>query len=154
MFERRSQATELRVEGRRLSGVVLTYSDVSPSHRERFEAGSLRMADAIHLDLFHDRERAIAWQPEGGLTLEDGPDALRMVAELPPIPAADRALALIRSGEANGLSVEFRAEAERRESGLRIVEKALLNGIGLVRNPSYTQSRVENREGRRFPPWL
>ena len=36
-MERRTFGTEVRAEGRRLSGVVLAYGDVSPSHRERFE---------------------------------------------------------------------------------------------------------------------
>ena len=34
--ERRPSATELRVEGRKLSGTVMRYGEVSPSHRERF----------------------------------------------------------------------------------------------------------------------
>ena len=106
--ERRPAATELRVEGRKLSGVVMNYGEVSPSHRERFEPGSLRMAESVHLDLHHDIERAVAWHPGGGLTLDNGRDALTMRAELPPIPAADRALDEIRSGAVRGLSVEFR----------------------------------------------
>ena len=156
MLERRSQRTELRIEGRRLSGVVLRYGDVSPTHRERFEPGALRFADSVPLNLSHDALRAAAWFPSGGLVLEDASDALRMVAELPPLPAADVALEQVRSGEYSGLSIEFRAEAERREGGLRIVEKAELRGIGLVRNPSYRQSRVEARRaaGRRLAPWL
>ena len=142
--ERRT-AGEVRAEGRRLSGTVLRYGDVSPSHRERFEPGALRMAEAVHLDLFHDVERAVAWRPGGGLDLRNGRDALAMSAVLPPIPAADRALSLVRSGAVTGLSVEFTATAERRENGLRIVEAATLNGIGIVRAPSYAQSRVEAR---------
>ena len=149
MIERRTIAGEIRAEGRRLSGVVMRFGDISPSHRERFEPGAFRMEDAVALNLFHDRERAIAWQPGGGLELREEDGALRMMAELPPIPAADRALELVRTGEAAGLSVEFRAEAERREGGLRVIEAARLGGIGLVRSPSYEQSRVEARAGRR-----
>ena len=67
--ERRAALGEIRVEGRRLSGVVMRYGEVSPSHKERFEPGSLRMADTVHLDLNHDRERAVAWHPGGGLEL-------------------------------------------------------------------------------------
>ncbi len=110
--ERRTAATEIRVEGRRLTGTVMKYGDVSPSHRERFEPGSLRMAEAVHLDLDHDPERAVAWHPGGGLALAGGSDAITMRAELPPIPAADRALAEVRAGKVTGLSVEFRAVRE------------------------------------------
>ena len=143
--ERRSAATELRVEGRKLSGVVMNYGEVSPSHRERFEPGSLRMAESVHLDLHHDIERAVAWHPGGGLTLDNGRDALTMRAELPPIPAADRALDEIRSGAVRGLSVEFRPVKERRDADIRVIEDAVLTGIGIVRTPSYKQSNVEAR---------
>ena len=143
--ERRHAATELRVEGRRLSGVVMNYGEVSPSHRERFEPGSIRMAESVHLDLHHDVERAVAWHPGGGLTLDNGRDALTMRAELPPIPAADRALDEIRSGAVGGLSVEFRPIKERRDADIRVIEDAVLTGIGIVRAPSYKQANVEAR---------
>ena len=109
MIERRTSG-ELRAEGRRLSGTVLHFADVSLSHRERFAPGSIVLGESVHLDLFHDAERAVAWHPGGGLELRIEPDAIRMSAELPPIPAADRALAEIRSGKVNGLSVEFVAQ--------------------------------------------
>ena len=144
MVERRAGG-ELRAEGRRLSGVVLRFSDVSPSHRERFEPRAFSMAEAVHLDLFHDPERAVAWQPGGGLELRQDRQAVTMVAELPPIPAADRALALVREGQARGLSVEFQAVKERHEDGLRVIEAATLTGVGIVRSPSYGGSRVEAR---------
>ena len=144
-FERRVSGIELRAEGRRLSGVVMKYGDISPSHRERFEPGALRMAESVYLDLHHDPERAIAWHPGGGLTLESGRAELKMTAVLPPIPAADRALDEIKAGRVGGLSVEFKAIRERQDAGIRVIEAAELRGIGLVRNPSYQQSHVEAR---------
>ena len=143
-FERRYTA-ELRAEGRRLTGVVMKYGDVSPSHRERFEPGALRMAESIHLDWNHDPERAVAWFPGGGLAIENGRDSVTMRAELPPIPAADKAIAEIKAGRANGLSVEFRAVKERRDGDIRVIEDAILSGIGIVKAPSYGGSRVEAR---------
>lgn len=153
MFERFDTGLEVRAEGRKLSGAVLVYGDVSPSHRERFEPGSLRMSDAITLNLLHDPERAVAFLPGGGLTLTDTEAALELAAELPPIAAADRALEMVRSGEAGGLSIEFRAMQVRFEKGLRVIEKAQLRGVGLVKRPSYKQSKVEARERRRVR-WL
>ena len=143
-FERRYTA-DVRAAGRRLSGTVMAYGTVSPTHRERFEPGSLRMAEAVHLDLNHDVERAVAWHPGGGLTLDNGRDALTMRAELPPIPAADRALDEIRAGKITGLSVEFRAARERQDGNLRVIQDAILSGIGIVRVPSYQHSNVEAR---------
>ena len=84
-LERRAAATEIRVEGRRLSGVAMPYGEVSPSHRERFEPGSIRMADVVHLDIYHDPERAVAWLPDGGLEIAGDDDALHLDATLPPI---------------------------------------------------------------------
>lgn len=140
---------EARAEGRRLSGTLMTWGEISPSHRERFEAGSLRMAEAVALNLYHDRERAVAWQPGGGLELRADDRALVLAAELPPIAAADRALAEVRAGETTGLSVEFRAIRESRDGGIRVIQEATLTGIGLVRAPSYAGSRVEARDRRR-----
>ena len=74
-----------------------------------------------------------------------------MSATLPPIPAADRALREVREGKLNGLSVEFIAEKEKREGGIRIIEKAQLVGIGLVDSPSYPESKVEARREMRGP---
>ena len=144
-FERRVTGIELRAEGRKLSGTVMRYGDISPSHRERFEPGALRLAESVHLDLFHDPERAVAWFPGGGLTLENGRAELAMRAELPPIPAAERALDEIKAGRVGGLSVEFRAVKERRDGDIRVIEDAVLSGIGIVKAPSYGGSRVEAR---------
>ena len=144
-FERRVSGIELRAEGRRLSGVVMRYGDVSPSHCERFEPGAIRMAESVHLDLHHDIERAIAWHPGGGLALANGRAELAMRAVLPPIPAADRALAEIKAGRVDGLSVEFRAVKESRIDGIRVIEDAVLSGIAIVKAPSYGGSRVEAR---------
>ena len=71
----------------------MRYGEVSQSHKERFEPGSLRAAPVVHLDLHHDPERAVAWLPDGGLELRDEQTALLLTADLPPIPAAERALA-------------------------------------------------------------
>ena len=154
--ERRAALGEIRVEGRKLTGTVIRYGEVSPSHRERFEPGAFRMAGVVHLDLNHDRERVVAYMPNGGLELEDRGTAVELSAELPPIPAADRALEEIRGGKTNGLSVEFRAIKESRVGGVRVIEEALLSGIGLVSKPSYEGSRVEARARKhgRLPRWL
>ena len=137
--------TELRAAGRRLSGIVLPYGEESPAHHERFEPGAIRFASAVPLNLHHQHLAAVAWRPGGGLELNDGADALRMTATIAPIPAGDVALAEVRAGRIRGLSVEFHPLQERRENGIRVVERAVLSGIGLVRAPSYEGARVEAR---------
>ncbi len=136
---------EIRAEGRQLSGVVMAYGELAPSFRERFAPGAFTLAPAVTFNLDHDPERAIAWAPGGGLALRQDTQTVSMTAAVPPIPAGDRALALVRSGAATGLSVEFQAQEERREGDIRIVERALLVGVGLVRSPAYDGSRVEAR---------
>ena len=144
--ERIQTGTELRAEGRRLSGTVIRFGEVSPGHRERFAPGSLSLGPAVPLNIEHDAERAVAWFPGGGLELREDGEAIRMeVAAVPPIPAGDRALAEVRGGRRTGLSVEFRAFEEHHERGIRVIDRAELRGIGLVRSPSYQGSRVEAR---------
>ena len=152
MNETRSISLELRAEesGRSLAGVIYRYGDVSNTHKERFEPGAFRLDESVTMNLLHDRLVSIAWYPGGGLTLSDDENELRFeVAELPPIPAADLALEIVRSGKAQGLSVEFRSQAEKRdENGIRVITNALLAGFAIVPNPSYHQSKVEARQAR------
>ena len=137
---------EFRSEGRRLMGDIMPYGEISPSHRERFEVRSLHPDSNVVLNLEHDEMVAIAWHPGGGLTLENDERSMRMVAELPPIPSADAALRYVRTGEVSGLSVEFVALRERRDAdGIRVVEEAVLKGVGLVKHPSYDHALVEAR---------
>ena len=72
-------------------------------------------------------------------------------APLPDTSAGRDAAREIRDGLFTGLSVEFRSTGERYVGGVRRIRSALLNGAGLVDEPSYTGSRVEvrGRQGRR-----
>ena len=54
-------------------------------------------------------------------------------------------LALVRSGVLRGLSIEFRAVAERIEAGVRVIERAVLRGVAVVDTPAYPASEVEAR---------
>ena len=152
-FEHLLVGDEVRAEGRVLSGTVMVYGTRPHTYRERFEPGSLELADAVGLNLGHDRSRILAWAPNGGLELSDEDDAMRMSAKLPALPFADKVLQDVRAGNRTGLSIEFRFIKSRVEGGIRIVEKALLRGIGIVTSPEYGDSRVEAR-ARRRRVWL
>ena len=148
-FERSLRPLELRAEGRKLEGIALRYGDISPTHRERFIPGAFGdLGDQVRwLDYRHDRTRVLAHSGEGGgLVLEDSPESLSLRAELPPLPLTTRALEEIASGTLSGLSIEFRAQKESRDAGIRIIESAQLAGIGLVAEPSYPESKVELRQ--------
>ena len=133
---------EFRVVGRTLTGTVLRYGDVSPEHRERFVPGALAPIRAVPLNLQHD-SKTVLLEP-GSFVLSDTERALEVRAEL---PANSAALQLVRRGALNGYSIEFHAQAERRESGVRVIERAELVAIALVDHPSYPASTAEVRRG-------
>lgn len=149
--ERRYSGAELRAEGRTLSGPVVRYHEISPGHREKFLPGSLPLSptETIQLDYRHDQYRTLTWTG-AGLVLEDTPEALLARAEIPATPVGDLALAEVREGKLTGFSVEFHARQESRESGIRVIERADLVGVGVVAKPSYPGSVVElrRRSGR------
>ena len=149
--------SELRQEGRTLSGTLLRYGDVAalPWGRERFESGAfgdVSRADVL-LNSHHERSRPLARTGGGGLELLDTREALNISATLPPTRDADDTIALIRGGVLRGLSLEFKAVAERMEGDTRIVERAELRGLAVVDRPAYSdslvQARAELRQGGR-----
>ena len=140
----RRQGVELRADGRTLIGAAIRYGDVSPSHRERFEPGSLIVSPDLAPTLGHRTGRVLAYGDD--VRVEDRADALIVSAHLPRTATADLALAGVRSGRYRGWSVEFQARRESRDAeGIRVVERANLPGLALVDHPSYPGSTVEAR---------
>ena len=142
------------LEGNSLKGVVMRYGEVSEGapRPERFLPGAFIYDDVI-LNVQHDRARPIARTGGGGLILADTDEALTLAAELPETREAADALALVRSKVLRGLSVEFRAVREKIDpGGVRVIESAILSGVGLVDKPAYKASHVEARRigGIRF----
>ena len=141
---------ELRSEGRIISGVAVKYGDVAvlPFGRERFQAGAFPTVatDDLILNYAHDRSRALSRTGGGGLVVTDTAKSLSIKADLPPTREADDVLTLIRSGVLRGLSLEFIARSERREGGVRVVERATARGFGIVDRPAYSSSLVSVRE--------
>ncbi len=145
--ERLYSGAEIRASGRTLEGTAMRFGDVSPSHKERFAPGSIDLSDGVQrwLNLAHDHSRVLAWTAGGGLELRTTGFGLEVRAELPRTPLHDFALRGVEGGKFRGLSVEFHSHGEHEENGVRVIEKALLNGIGLVSAPSYPGSTVEAR---------
>ena len=148
MAGERSAPLECRVAGSRLTGEAVRYGVLNPraapsarARSERFEAGSIEPLHPVVLNLQHDPERRIAGTDDGSLRLLDGPDALRIEADLRPGSAE---LDLVRRGALRGLSVEFFAIAERREADVRVLTRAGLPAVALVDIGSH-ESTVELR---------
>lgn len=148
--------SELRAEGRTLSGEAVVYGDVAalPWGEERIEPGAFPgAADAdVVLNRQHDRGMALARTGGGGMTLTDAPDALRMTATLPQVRDADDVLALVRARVLRGLSLEFLVEGERTEGQVRVIERAKLVGLAVVDRPAYPAALVQARTAAAEPP--
>lgn len=135
--ERRYAA--FRVSGRTLSGRALVYGDVAPQFGERFVPGAFgTVPETMALNLQHDPAVVVV----EAAALTDNERALEVRAELPEGSAA---LQLVRRGALRGFSVEFVARAERREAGVRVVERAELTGLALVDKGAYPRSVAEVR---------
>ena len=131
---------EFRVSGRTLTGPALVFGDISPDHREKFEPGAFGASPAAPLNIQHDPRLEVLGA--GDYDLTDTGRALEVRAMLPETSAA---IKLVQRGALGGFSVEFHARAERREGGLRVVERAELVGVGLVDIPSFPGSLAEVR---------
>ena len=130
---------EFRVQGRTLSGVAMRYGDVAPGFNERFVPGAFGdVPIAIPINVQHDPSMVAA---ESAILI-DSKRELRVRADLPEGSAA---LALVRRGALNAFSVEFKPQSERREAGIRIVERADLTGLALVDQGAYPAATAEVR---------
>ena len=137
----RSAPLEIRAAGRTLTGEAVRYGQRATDRPERFEAGAFAPLGPLALNLQHDPAIVLATTGDG-LAVTDTPRALEVRASLRP----GAALTLLRRGVLRGLSVEFRALAERTEGGVRVIERAALEGLGLVDEPAYS-GRLEVRRG-------
>ena len=72
-------------------------------------------------------------------------DEFRIDAALPDTQRGRDAAVMVRDGLLTGLSVEFRAEQERRRGNLREIRRAYLPSAGLVDTAAYRGSTVEIR---------
>ena len=133
--------------GRILQGVALPYNSIGqgPYGRERFEPMAFSPIGDVILNRQHSRAAPLARTGGGGLEITDSSEALNIRAVLPSTQDASDTLELVRSGVLRGLSIEFKALQERRESNVRVVSKALLSGIGVVDRPAYKSASVEAR---------
>ena len=158
--ERRYSAIDFREEGRVLTGVAMAYGTRAalPWGEETILPGAFGDVGSLDvvLNFQHRRDRPLARTGGGGLELRDSKDALALTAALPRTRDGDDALALAGT-VLRGFSIEFQAEAERQEGGLRIIERASLLGIGLVDKPAYTSAVVAAMRAaarRRCRHWL
>lgn len=153
--EIREARTEIRAdpEKRTLTGVVMPFGSVSPSHRERFLPGSLKAAPRGLVHAAHDRSRPVAGWP-GAVEFRDTPDGLEATVTLDDTPEAKQALTEVQSGSLGSFSVEFNRAVSTMKDGIREISSAVLVGIGVVKSPSYPGTAVQLREAERKKVWI
>ena len=138
----RAAPLEVRASGRTLVGEAIRYGEQATDRAERFEPGAFQPIGPVVLNLQHDPQIVIASTGDR-LTLTDTPRVLRVRAEL----RDGAALSLLRRGRLSGLSVEFRSIEEHTEKGVRVIDKATLEGVGLVDVGSYAGDVELRRRG-------
>lgn len=148
-IETRAFAAEIRAapEARTLTGVVMPYGRVSPSHRERFLPGSLKPAPRGLVHAAHDRSRPIAGWP-GSVELRDTEAGLEAVVTVDDTAEARAAIEEVEAGKLTGFSVEFNRARSTIVGGIREVREAVLIGLGLVDVASYPGTAVQLRHAR------
>ena len=134
-----------------LAGVAMPYgtvADLGGGLRERFEPGAFG-PDPGGRDVLanwqHSREAPLGRTGGGGLTLADGPDALRAELALPATAAGRDVAELARRRVLRGFSVEFTAAKDRFEGGVRVVMRATLSGLAIVDRPAYGEALASLR---------
>ena len=149
-FEIEYRADETRQTPGRLSGVLMPYGKKAGDRPEIFDAGALHWpSDGILVRAMHDRA-----QPIMRVVPELVGNEVRIDSAFPDTQMGRDSATNLRAKVYTGLSVEFNSELETRRGGLRVIQRALLTGAGLVDIPSYRDAVAEVRRamGRRI--WL
>lgn len=133
----------------RIVGTILETGRVASDRAEVFSPGAVSFpANGIRI-LAEHRGRMVARIVP---TIEG--NEIKIDAVLPDTSLGREVAAEVRSGRKRGLSVEFHATDEARVSGVREVRGALIDAAAIVKEPAYTQARVEVRQRGRTRFWL
>ena len=148
--EVRSFGAEIRAEatGRTITGIVMPYGKVSPSHREQFQPGSLRPTERGLVHVAHDRSQPISGWP-GAVELRDTDAGLEVTINVDDNEVGNKALAEVRAGKLTSLSIEFNRAKSTLVNGIRTISDARLFGVGLVTRASYSGTGVQVRNRKR-----
>ena len=140
---------DTRLTPGRMFGTLIRYGEVASDRRELFMPGALYWpTDGILVREMHNRQAPIVRvvpEVRGNLVVIDAP--------LPDTTRGRDMAVGIRERIYSGLSVEFAAEREDVQDGIRRIHRAALRGAGLVDDPAYAGSRVEVRGKRRRALW-
>ena len=138
-----------------VTGYVVRYGDEADlgHFKERFVPGSVTLAERVHVNVQHDRRASVAAYPTSA-KMELREDGVYMESRLVGMYGRD-ARERIDAGILTGLSSEFSVKQERWTGELRIIQSALITGVGIVDRPAYQKSVIERAakvEVHRPPP--
>ena len=140
-----------------LSGVLMRYETRANDRPEIFEANAFHWPDdGILIRELHPKPNGPPTPPV--LRTRPFMEGLELRISAPlPNTTKGRDVAEAMKGPMplyGGLSVEFRAEREMRRNGLRVIQRAYLDGAALVERGAYADAMVEVREGlATMRPW-
>ena len=151
------EAVEPRDGGASIVRGVMPYgaeARIGATFSEVIRAGAFTLGDGdgdVILNLHHDRAQPLA-RTGGGLTVTDGPAALRIEAEIPAYRGD--VVDMLKRRIIRGLSVEMIVDEESWTGDRREVIKARLPGLALVDRPAYTGASAELAARAKHPtPW-
>ena len=128
----------------RLTGTLITYGKRALDRPEIFSPGALEWPPAgVILNRQHDRRSPIM-----KVVPEVRGNEVVIDAALPETVAGRDAATEVRSGMFKSLSIEFRSVLQSYRNGTRVIQRAVLEGAGLVDNGSH-DAPVEVRRRRR-----
>ena len=143
--------SELRAEGRTLTGVAMRYGDAArvyvPRYQrvltERIQPGAFAPIGDVILDIAHNPARPVMRTP--ALELRDSGELLELRAEIPHTPTGDELVEGLESGLLRGLSVDMVVTEDDIAGDVRTVQRAQLGGIAVVPRPAYDSTSAELR---------
>ena len=139
--EIRYSQDESRQTPGRVTGTLIVFEKRAGDRPELFERDSIHWPElGIVVNEMHQRNAPVLRV----IPFLDG-DELRIDGVLPDTQRGRDAATNIRENVYTGLSLEFRAERERRRGGIRSIQRAFVPRAALVDSPSYTDSLVEVR---------
>lgn len=140
------RAVELRSDGATLTGTLIPYgvpSRIGGVFSETFRPGSVRWGAGVLANVQHGRDRPLA-RLGHGLTLTDGPDALRASVRMPGTQLGRDTRTLVEDGVLRGLSAEFRTIREDwPRPDERVIEEAELTGLAVVDDPGHDDALID-----------
>ena len=160
-LEYRFAPLEVRAaDGGQIEGLAIHYgreADIAGVFRESVDPGAFGQIDDVILNLMHDRRDPLARTEGGGLTLEDGAEALRLRADIPEYRGDVRDQ--VKRRILRGFSVEMEVKAEDwPDPNRRIIRAATLWAIAVVDRPAYDEATAaiakRAREACRADPRL